>query len=273
MTPEQETLRFVTTGEYELLPGAWPGRNFIEKSTRADNTLRAALIDEVRRRTEGHALPALPPGFDASQFVLGKVAPMVRGLFPAKEQSAMLKLFEKSLVFVTQANIEQLLLETPWLGTTWRIANLHLESLGLPGLNGQPVDIVGLSEETTFYVSMSYFQYGNPFADYVVHEAAHVFHNWKRNRAGLPHTRTREFLLEIAFAKREIFAYACEAYARILEQAKSPADRRRLHAEYAGKWAPTFDGIDRAEIVNVVSEAVGARNGWKQILQCCSKVG
>ena len=182
----------------------------------------------------------------------------------------MLDLFEKSLVFVTHNNIEQLLTDTRWLSTAWQIANLYLGSLDLPGLDEQPVGLVGLSVETTFYVSTAYFEDGDPFADWVVHEAAHVFHNWKRDRAGLPHTRKREFLLDIAFAKREVFAYACEAYARILEQAKCPADRRRLHAEYAGNWAPDCDGLDRTELVGILAEAVAARNGWKRILQRCS---
>jgi hypothetical protein len=30
------------------------------------------------------------------------------------------------------------------------------------------------------------------FEDFVVHEAAHVFHNWKRETLGLPHTRWKE---------------------------------------------------------------------------------
>ena len=60
------------------------------------------------------------------------------------------------------------------------------------------------------------------------------------------------------------------AYARILERAQSPADRRRLHAEYAQKWVPESEGLDRAELVEVLGEAVVARNGWKRILGLCS---
>jgi hypothetical protein len=270
MTPEQEVQRYIATGEHDCLHAAWPGSNLLEQMHAGEDGLRSALIEEVRGRTAGKECPSLPSGFDAGQFVLGKVGPMVRGLFPAKEQPVLLDLFEQSLVFVTHDNIEGLLREIQYLFTAWQIANLYLGSLHLPGLDGQPVELVGLSEATTFYVSMAYFRDGDPFADWVVHEAAHVFHNWKRSRAGLPHTRTREFLLEIAFAKREVFAYACEAYARILERAQSPADRRRLHAEYAQKWAPEAEGLDQAELVEVLAEAVGARSGWKRILRRCS---
>ena len=73
-----------------------------------------------------------------------------------------------------------------------------------------------LSEETTCYVSPAYFGEEDPFADVVVHEVAHIFHNCKRHKAGLRQTRRREWLLDIEFRKRETFAYACEAYACVL---------------------------------------------------------
>ena len=129
-------------------------------------------------------------------------------------------------MFVSGDNIEHLISETDRLSTARQMANLFLGSLGLPGLDDQPVGFVGFSEETRFYVSMDYFKDGDPFADWVVHEAAHVFHNWKRAYVGLPETRAREFLLNIAFTKREVFAYGCEAYSRIMERSQSPADRR-----------------------------------------------
>lgn len=105
MTPEQETQRFVTTGEHDVLRSPWPGGDLLKKARTGENALRAALITEVRRRTADRVLPALPPGFDACQFVLGKVRPMVRGLFTASERQGMLHLFAKSLVFVTHASI------------------------------------------------------------------------------------------------------------------------------------------------------------------------
>lgn len=262
--------RFVRTGEHDVHHRQWPGDNVLERTRTADAALRSTLIEAVRQRAEGCTHPSLPPGFDAGQFVRGKVGTMVCGLFPAREQQAVLDLFKQSLVFVTEGSIRQILLGTPYLSTVWQIANLYLGSLGLSGLDDQPVGHVGYSEETTLYVSPAYFQDDDPFADWVVHEAAHVFHNWKRDQAGLPHTRKREFLLEIAFSKREVFAYACEAYARILERAKGSADRRRLYAEYAENWAPACEGIDQVELIDILAEAVDARNGWKRILGRCS---
>ena len=268
----QEIRRFLATGDYDMVHAAWPGRHALERIHAGDGALRAALTDTLSQRTEDLTFPAMPPDFDAAQFVLGKVRPMVCGIFPAKERQVMLDLFEKALVFVSGDNIEQLISETGRLSTARQIANLFLGSLDLPGLDGQPVGFVGFSEETTFYVSMDYFKDGDPFADWVVHEAAHVFHNWKRVYVGLPETRTREFLLNIAFAKREVFAYACETYSRILEQSKGPAHRRRLYAEYVKSGVPDDDRISRDELVDVVASAIETRNGWKQILAHCSPI-
>ncbi len=261
---------FIATGDYDMVFPAWPGRHALERMHAGNVALRAALADALRQRTKGLTLPAMPADFDPGQFVLGKVHPMVCGLFPAKERPIMLDLFERALVFVSGGNIEDLISETRSLSTAHLIANLFLGSLDLPGLDDQPVGFVGFSEETTFYVSMDYFKNGDPFADWVVHEAAHVFHNWKRAYVGLPRTRTRDFLLNISFVNREVFAFACEAYSRILERAKGPADRRRLYAEYVEKWVPHCDEPDRTELVDALASAVEARNGWKRILAHCS---
>ena len=43
-----------------------------------------------------------------------------------------------------------------------------------------------------------------------------------------------------------------------------------LHAEYAQKWVPECEGLDRADLAEVLAEAVVARNGWKRILGLCS---
>jgi hypothetical protein len=62
------------------------------------------------------------------------------------------------------------------------------------------------------YVSPEYFAEDDPFADFIVHEAAHIFHNCKRVTIGLSETRTKEWSLDIEHRKRETFAYSCEAY-------------------------------------------------------------
>jgi hypothetical protein len=104
----------------------------------------------------------------------------------------------------------------------------------------------------------------------VVHEAAHVFHNCKRRTLGLPATRRRECLLEIAFSKRETFAYACEAFSRILELGDSLLARRKLCQKLEGEGAPPDERVCHQEYVDIVRSAVCARNGWKKILSACT---
>jgi hypothetical protein len=117
------------------------------------------------------------------------------------------------------------------LGTGWDLANIYLLSCSAKLLADDPPLAVGMSVGTTCFVSMDYFRANNRFADFVVHEAAHVFHNRKRHTVGLPDTRRREWLLEIDFIKRETFAYSCEAYSRILELGDSAHARRKLYRE------------------------------------------
>ncbi len=166
---------------------------------------------EVRRRAAGRSHEFIPIE-DPTELTRRKVAPMVRGLFPKAEQDKVLVVLERSVIFLTQNNIEKLLYEQSWEGTAWDLANLYLLSVGAEAIAEDAPRLVGLSQETTCFVSPAYFSENDPFEDFVVHEAAHIFHNCKRETVGLPQTRTREWLLDIDFRKRETFAYSCEAY-------------------------------------------------------------
>jgi hypothetical protein len=209
------------------------------------------------------------PEADTAALTRRKVEPMVRGLFPRAEQDVVLATLEKAVVFLTSANIEPLLLEEGFDGSAWTLANLYLASLGAGLLADDAPRLVGLSEETTCYVSPEYFAEGDPFADFLVHEVAHIFHNCKRSNVGLRQTRTKEWLLDIDFRKRETFAYSCEAYARVLERAKRPAERRELAEAYGTEVRISDERVDPAEIASIVKGAAAARNGWKVILSRC----
>ncbi|WP_426747459.1 hypothetical protein VZQ01_08285 [Myxococcus faecalis] len=209
-------------------------------------------------------------GLDIVALTRRKVAPMVRGLFPALEQGAVISLLEKSVVFLTSTNISHVLRQSSWLSTAWDLANLYLLSVGAELLGEEAPLLLGLSEGTTCYVSLSYFDETSPFADYLVHEAAHVFHNCKRRTAGLPETRRREWLLDIDYRKRETFAYACEAYSRILETGGSRQARMALADDYVASAAPCDERVSVSEVLEFVREAAAARNGWKHILARCA---
>jgi hypothetical protein len=258
---------FLCTGDYNLKFPAGSG-NVIERETKATDDMLAALVAEVKKRS-GKFDPVSFPA-NLVTFTRKKVEPMVRGLFRRDEQKAVLAVLEKSVVFLTTENIEQVLLGCTWPHSAWDLANLYLGSVDAPLLGPDAPKIVGLSEETTCYVSLAYFADADPFADFVVHEAAHIFHNCKRHTIGLAETRTREWLLDIKFQKRETFAYACEAYARVLEHALRLRDRQALAAGYGSKAGVSDSRVDPAEIGNILVAACVARNGWKVMLGRCS---
>ena len=61
-----------------------------------------------------------------------------------------------------------------------------------------------------------------------------------------------------------------EAYSRILTLGKGPAGRRMRLFELEQRPMPADERVDAAEYVDVLREAVEARNGWKRILDRCS---
>lgn len=270
-TVSDEIERFLREGAHDHMYFAWPGQNFQQRAGRGDRDLREALIAAVRERTAGAAFPEPVRKLDVVAFTRDKVAPMVRGLFPAKEQELVLDLLARSVVFLTPESIETVLLNQTWLRTAWDLANLYLAGCGAELLSPDVPRIVGISIETTCYVTKEYFDEDDPFADFVVHEAAHIFHNCKRERVGLPGTRRREWLLEIDFAKRETFAYACEAYSRIRALGARPAEWATLVERLKKGPMPPDDRVDPDEYLDVLRQAVAARNGWKQILSRCSR--
>ena len=118
-------------------------------------------------------------------------------------------------------------------------------------------------------MSPEYFAADDPFADFIVHEVAHIFHNCKRETIGLRETRTKVWLLDIEYRKRETFAYSCETWARILERGQNSAARMALAEEYARSVRISEERADPAEIADIVRAAAGSRNGWKVILGRC----
>lgn len=264
-----EIERYLRTGDSDPHHAAWSG-GYIERAKRAHNDLRTALASEVRRLAKGRRQRPLPQ-HDPVAFTRQRVEPMVRGLFPRVEQDAVLAMLERSVVFLTRANIESILLENSFDHSAWMLANLYLASMGADLLSEDAPAIVGLSEETICYVTPEYFAEDDPFADFLVHEAAHTFHNCKRRTLGLRETRTKEWLLDIEYRMRETFAYSCEAYARILARAKTPADRRALAAEYASVVRISEERVHAAEVASIVQAATEVRNGWKVILARCAR--
>lgn len=154
--------------------------------------------------------------------------------------------------------------------SAWTIANLYRGGVGAELLADDAPSLAGLSEETTCYVSPDYFAEEDLFANFIVHEVAHIFHNCKRSTIGSVKPGPRVWLLDMEYRNGETFPYACEAYARILERGTNSVERRAL-AEECGRDARMPDElVDPAEVAGIVREATAAHNGWKVILELCA---
>ncbi len=165
--------RFLTSGSHDNLFKVWTGDTFVGRARNGDTALRSALISAVTMLA-GQVAPA-HQYFDLDISTRAKFAPMVRGIFPQSEQSIILDMLDRSVVFLTPSTINTVLEKATWLNTAWNLANIYLASLGAKTLTDDAQAIVGLSEETTCYVSMKYFSNNNPLEDYVIHEAARIF--------------------------------------------------------------------------------------------------
>lgn len=267
-TIADEIERYLRTGEADMMGNPWPG-DIMERGRRQHADIRGALLAEVRRLAKGRTHEAMPGNVDV-EFTRAKVEPMVRGLFPKDEQELVLATLERSVVYVTSETIESIILNHGWDRSAWDLANLFLLSVGAELLGPDAPRVVGISEETTCYVSPDYFAEDDPFADFIVHEAAHIFHNCKRRTIGLRETRTKEWLLDIEYRQRETFAYSCEAYARVLARGNGAGERRALAAEYGVEPRISEERVDPAEVASIVMEAAVARSGWKGILARCA---
>jgi len=179
------------------------------------------------------------------------------------EQPVVLEALRDSTVMICADTIEGLILSETWPHTAWMLANMYLHSLGLEVLSPDATIAVGMSEHLRYFITPAYFSEEDPLADFIVHEAAHVFHNCKRETLGLKATRNREWLLPIAFAQREPFALGCEAYSRILELGPTVTARQQL-VETIDENSVFF------ELLDLLRAATHKRNGWKEILRHCS---
>jgi hypothetical protein len=269
---EREVAHYLATGESDPVGCAFPGNHVLERLTGYECHLRKALIAEVRRRVRSRRQSQVPPDLETAARIRRKVEPMITGLFPSAERQVVLGVAERSIIFLTRETTHRTIGEVAYLESAWAIANMYLYSLGAPMLGDGASPAVGLSMETKCYVSLEYFAEKDPLADYVVHEVAHIFHNCKRHTIGLRHSLSKEWLLDIAFAKHETFAYACEAYSRILEQTRRKAERHAVLTQYARRSKLCDNSVDRVELLDILADAVEVRNGWKRLLARCSGV-
>ena len=270
---EDQIERYLRTGEHDPLFMGFPGSDHLDRIRRGHDVLCAALIAEVRSRYQGEfaGVPESLPA-DISAFARQRIEPMVHGLFRPADRESVATLLANSVQFITPDTVYPSI-ERENLDSAWLIANLFLRSMGLDSISDHAPPIVGFSVSVTCYVSLEYFRNDaeSKFADYVVHEAAHIFHNARRRDADLIDKNENDWLLPIDYSKRETFAYSCEAYSRICELAPSQQVRQTFLEDLKQKPPPIDDQVDANEYFAILTSAVNRRNGWKTILEACSE--
>ncbi|KGC70274.1 hypothetical protein DP57_6089 [Burkholderia pseudomallei] len=266
---EGQVRQYLASGDYDGFFAGWPGHSLVDVATHATQRLRAALVEATLRGARGFERP-VPMPEPIEPWLRNKLGPMVQGLFTVQERDRVLDALVAGIVFLTPHNIVDVLTTESWLSTAWRLANLYLDSLGARRLSSQADDLVGLSQDTTCYVSLAYFDQTDPFADYVVHEAAHVLHNCRRTTIGLPERRHCATPLDIAFRQRETFAYACEAYSRIVAMAQGCEARQAALERHTASGLPPDERVDHGQYLAILAEAVRSRNGWQCIRKRCA---
>ena len=258
--------RFLRTGE-ETWEGAGSGRFSLaqfkedEAYTRAAKTALQNLLDLVAELlpAEAQASPLVSP-----DTIRQRIEPMVSGLVQADWRGVALREITARTFILNLPGTRMAVeaeLSTCFMGSAWRVLWSLFEDYRL-----KPDDInVGCDGLAGDYahVRWSAYQTDDPYSDVVVHEAAHMLHYLKPSHYGFEVRRGQERFVDIEFCHRELFAYASEAYSRVILHGERKS--RIAIAEKMQDGAFSFPRAELADVAALVLEAARARNGWRVI--------
>jgi hypothetical protein len=158
-------------------------------------------------------------------------------------------------------------LSTCFMGSAWRILWALFGDYGL-----KPDDIEmacdGIAGDFA-HVRWSAYETKDPYSDVVVHEAAHLLHYLKPRHYGLHVRRGQERFVDVEFCHRELFAFACEAYSRVVLHNERKS--RISFVEKMQEGAFSFPRGHIEEVAALVLNAARARNGWRVICEATVK--
>ncbi len=258
--------RFLRTGE-ETWEGAGSGQFSLaqfkedEAYTRATKIALRNLLDLLANLLPAEAR-AMPPV--QAEAIRQRIDSMVTGLVPGDwREVALREITARTFVLNlpgAMAAIEAEL-STCFMGDAWRIL---WALFGDHGLKPDEIKVVcdGLAGDYA-HVRWSAYQTEDPYSDVVVHEAAHMLHYLKPSHYGLHVRRGQERFVDTEFRHRELFAYACEAYSRVVLHGE-----RKLRVAFAEKMLDVAFSFPRSQIEEVAAlalRAARARNGWRVI--------
>lgn len=258
--------RFLRTSD-ETWDGAGSGQ-FTTAQFQNNEAYRRAAKTALRTLFHilANLLPAeaqLAPRVDPTA-IRARVEPMVRGLVQEEWQEIALREFvARTFVLNFRGAMAAMEVELPScdMESAWRILWALYGDYGL-----RPDDIKmtcdGLAGDYA-HVRWSAYETKDPYSDVVVHETAHLLHYLKPRNFGLHMRRHQERFVDIEFNHRELFAYACEAYSRVVLH--GPRKARISFAEKMPEGAFSFPRGEIKDVAALVMDAARARNGWRVI--------
>ena len=259
--------RFLRTGK-ETWDGAGSGRftlagfNENEAYTRASKTALRSLFGLLAELlpAEARTTPQVGP-----KTIRRRIEPMVKGLVQDDWQEVALReLTARTFVLNFQGarTAMDAELATSFMGTARQI----LWALyGDYGLKPERIDMGcdGVCAGEFAHVTLSAYESKDPYTDVIVHEAAHLLHYLKPRHYRLHTRRGQERFVDVEFRHRELFAFACEAYSRVVLHGGRKS--RIAFAEKMHDGAFSFPRSQVEEVAALVLCAARARNGWSVI--------
>lgn len=259
--------RFLKTGNDKLHSRAGYSLKRIAEEQEHSSRCKAALLDLFDTLSQQLPSTAVNAPAVTPEMIRERVKPMVTGLVPEDWRETALRELGNRVFVLNAAGARKAIeaeLTTSWLHEAWNVFWLFFNDHDLrPEAVRRPV-FEGITAGTFAHISRSAYEREDGTSDVIVHEAAHLLHYLKPENYGLTVKRGQERFLDVRFIDRELFAYTCEAYTRLLEKGRGPALRSAEKIwEICGHYPPEKYLVK--EIAALLLKAAKARNGWKVI--------
>lgn len=259
--------RFLSTGNNNLYRRPGYSLKRIAEEREHSHCCKAALLDlfdTISKQLPSAAVnaPAVTP-----EMIRERVKPMVAGLVQEEWRETALRELGNRVFVLNAAGARKAIeaeLTTSCLHEAWNVFWLFFNDHGLrPEAVRRPV-FEGITAGTFAHISQSAYGRDDGTSEVIVHEAAHLLHYLKPEHYGLPVKRGQERFLDVRFIDRELFAYTCEAYTRLLEKGRGTAlGSAEKIWEVCGHYPPRKSLVK--EIAALLLKAAKTRNGWKVI--------
>jgi hypothetical protein len=258
--------RFLRTGE-RTWEGSGSGQFTLaqlkedEAYTRATKTALRNLLGLLANLLpeEAQSSPLVSP-----DSIRQRIEPMVSGLVQADWRDVASREITARMFILNLPGTKMALeaeLSTCFMGSAWQVLWALFEDYGLKP-DDIKVECDGMAGDYA-HVRWSAYETDDPYGDVVVHEAAHMLHYLKPSHYGFHVRRGQERFVDVEFQHRELFAYACEAYSRVVLHGDRKS--RGAFAEKMLDGAYSFPQSQIKEVAELVLSAARARNGWRLI--------